>query len=86
VKKQRALASPNLATFRQLWDALGLKLIESTSEHMLHTQEVTGSSPVPPTTASILAAGTALSLKKGTCFAEFGYLPAALGCARLKAD
>jgi hypothetical protein len=58
VKKQRAPASPNSTTLRQLWDALGSKLIESTHEHMLHTQEVTGSSPVPPTIASILAADT----------------------------
>jgi hypothetical protein len=86
VKKQRASALSNSTTFQQLWDALGSKLIESTREHMLHTQEVTGSSPVPPTTASILAANASLSPKKGTCFAEFGYLPAALGRARLKAD
>jgi hypothetical protein len=49
MKKQRAPASPNSTTFQQLWDALGSKLFESTREHMLHTQEVTGSSPVPPT-------------------------------------
>jgi hypothetical protein len=39
-------------------------------ERLLHTQEVTGSSPVPPTIASILVANASLSPKKGTCFAK----------------
>ena len=47
--KQRAPALPNSPTLRQLWDALGSKLIESAREHLLYTQGVTGSSPVPPT-------------------------------------
>jgi hypothetical protein len=55
VKKQRATALPNSTTFQQLWDALGSKLIESAQERMLHTQEVTDSSPVPPTYCTIYA-------------------------------
>ena len=47
--KQRAPALPDSPTFQQLWDTLGSKLIESAQEHLLYTQEVTGSSPVPPT-------------------------------------
>ncbi len=47
--KQRAPALPDSPTFQQLWDALGSKLIESARERLLYTQEVTGSSPVPPT-------------------------------------
>jgi len=46
--KQRAPALPDSPTFQQLWDALGSKLIESAREHLLYTQGVTGSSPVPP--------------------------------------
>ncbi|MFC1943441.1 hypothetical protein ACFLWO_02535 [Chloroflexota bacterium] len=42
-------ASPDSATFRQLWDALGLSLEESAREHLLYTQGVIGSSPIPPT-------------------------------------
>ncbi len=48
--KQRAPALPDSATFQQLWDALGSKLIESTQEHLLYTQGVRVSSPLPPTT------------------------------------
>ncbi len=48
MKKQRAPALSNSTTFQQLWDALGSKLIESSRERLLYTQEVTGSSPVPP--------------------------------------
>jgi len=48
VKKQRAPALPDSATFRQLWDALGSKLIESAQGNLLYTQEVRGSSPLPP--------------------------------------
>ena len=54
--KQRAPALPNSPTFQQLWDALGSKLIETTQGNLLYTQEVRGSSPLPPTIASILAA------------------------------
>jgi hypothetical protein len=48
--KQRAPASPVSPTFQQLWDALGSKLIEAAQERLLYTQEVRGSSPLPPTT------------------------------------
>jgi len=54
VKKQRAPALPDSATFRQLWDALGSKLIESAQGNLLYTQGVRGSSPLPPTTTYIL--------------------------------
>jgi len=47
--KQRAPALPDSATFQQLWDALGSKLIETAQGHLLYTQEVRGSSPLPPT-------------------------------------
>jgi hypothetical protein len=47
--KQRAPALSNSPTFQQLWDALGSKLIESAREHLLYTQGVRGSSPLPPT-------------------------------------
>jgi len=53
MKKQRAPALPDSATFQQLWDALGSKLIESTQGNLLYTQGVRGSSPLPPTIASI---------------------------------
>jgi hypothetical protein len=49
VKKQRAPALPDSTNFRQLWDALGSRLIESAQGNLLYTQEVTGSNPVPPT-------------------------------------
>jgi hypothetical protein len=54
MKKQRAPALPNSPTFQQLWDALGSRLFESAREHLLDTQGVSGSSPLPPTIASIL--------------------------------
>ncbi len=47
--KQRAPALPDSPTFQQLWDALGSRLIETAQGHLLYTQGVTGSSPVPPT-------------------------------------
>ena len=47
--KQRAPALPNSPTFQQLWDTLGSKLIETAQEHLLYTQGVRGSSPLPPT-------------------------------------
>ncbi len=47
--KQRAPALPNSPTFQQLWDTLGSKLIEIAQEHLLYTQGVRGSSPLPPT-------------------------------------
>ncbi len=47
--KRRAPALPDSATFQQLWDTLGSELIKTAQEHLLYTQEVTGSSPVPPT-------------------------------------
>jgi hypothetical protein len=46
--KQRAPALPDSPTFKQLWDALGSKLIETAQERLLYTQEVRGSSPLPP--------------------------------------
>jgi hypothetical protein len=54
MKKQRAPALPNSPTFQQLWDALGSRLFESAREHLPYTQGVSGSSPLPPTIASIL--------------------------------
>ncbi len=48
--KQRAPALPDSTTFQQLWEALGSKLIETAQEHLLYTQGVRGSSPLPPTT------------------------------------
>jgi len=47
--KQRAPALPNSPTFQQLWDALGSKLFETAQGHLLYTQGVRGSSPLPPT-------------------------------------
>ena len=47
--KQRAPALSDSTTFQQLWDALGSRIIETAQGHMLYTQEVTGSIPVPPT-------------------------------------
>jgi len=47
--KQRAPALPDSATFQQLWDALGSKLVETAQGHLLYTQGVRGSSPLPPT-------------------------------------
>ena len=47
--KQRAPALPDSTTFQQLWDALGSKLIETAQGHLLYTQGVRGSSPLPPT-------------------------------------
>ena len=48
MKKQRAPALPDSASFQQLWDALGSGLIESTREYLLYTQRISGSSPLPP--------------------------------------
>ena len=45
-KNNRPPASPDPATFRQLWDALGSRLEETAKGHMLYTQEVRGSSPL----------------------------------------
>jgi len=47
--KQRAPALANSSNFQQLWDTLGSKLIQSAQEHLLYTQGVIGSSPLPPT-------------------------------------
>ncbi len=47
--KQRAPALPDSATFQQLWDALGSKLIESSRESLLYTQGVAGSNPAAAT-------------------------------------
>jgi len=47
--KQRAPALANSSIFQQLWDALGSKLVETAQEHLLYTQGVRGSSPLPPT-------------------------------------
>ena len=68
--KQRAPALPDSATFQQLWDALGSKLIETAQGHLLYTQEVRGSSPLPPTIASILALSEEIDQKKGTCLPQ----------------
>ena len=48
MKKQRAPALSDSATFQQLWEALGSKLKEAAQEHMLYTQEARGSNPLPP--------------------------------------
>ena len=48
--KQRAPALPDSPTFQQLWDALGSKLIDAAQGHLLYTQGVRGSSPLPLTT------------------------------------
>jgi len=50
--KQRAPALPDSPTSQQLWDALGSRLIETAQGHMSYTQEVRGSSPLPPTTST----------------------------------
>ena len=50
-------ASPDSATFQQLWDALGSKLIESAQGRLLYTRGVRGSSPLTPL----------LKLKKSFC-------------------
>jgi len=47
--KQRTPALPNSPTFQQLWDALGSRLIETAQGNLFYTQEVRGSSPLPPT-------------------------------------
>jgi len=44
-------------------------------KRLLHTQEVTGSSPVPPTIASILAADSAVDPQKGTCLPRSAQKP-----------
>jgi hypothetical protein len=46
--KQRAPVLPDSPNFQQLWDALGSRLIETAQEHLLYTQGVRGSSPLPP--------------------------------------
>ncbi len=84
--KQRAPALPDSPTFQQLWDALGSRLIETAQGNLLYTQGVRGSSPLPPTIVSILAADPATDPKKGTCFTRFPYLPTALGYSWLKAN
>jgi len=38
--KQRAPALPDSATFQQLWDTLGSRLIESAQGNLLYTQGV----------------------------------------------
>ncbi|MFC1980088.1 hypothetical protein ACFLVS_04465 [Chloroflexota bacterium] len=38
--KKRVPASPDSATFQQLWEALGSRMIESAQEHLLYTQGV----------------------------------------------
>ena len=50
MKNQKgAPALSNSPTPQQLWDILGAKLIEATEGRLLYTQEVRGSSPLPPT-------------------------------------
>jgi len=68
--KQRAPVLPNFPTFQQLWDALGSRLIETAQGHMSYTQEVRGSSPLPPTIASILAADPATALSTSQKYAS----------------
>jgi hypothetical protein len=45
VNKERATALPNSPTLLQLWDALGLKLIEAAQGHLPSKQRVVGSNP-----------------------------------------
>jgi len=47
--KERVTVLPNSPTFQQLWDALASKLIEATQGQLSYTQEVRGSTPLPPT-------------------------------------
>ena len=47
--KQRAPALANSTNPSQLEETIGSKLIEATGEHLLYTQGVRGSSPLPPT-------------------------------------
>ena len=68
--KQRVPALPDSTTFQQLWDALGSRLIESAQEHLLYTQGVRGSSPLPPTLASILAPNPPVDPKKSPCLPQ----------------
>ena len=68
--KQRAPALPDSPTFQQLWDALGSRLIETAQGHMLYTQGVRGSSPLPPTIASISVPNTTTDPKKGHCLSQ----------------
>lgn len=51
MKKQRAPALPDSATFQQLWDALGSKLKEAAQGNLLYTQGVRSSNPLLPTIA-----------------------------------
>jgi len=53
-KQKGAPASSNSPTLQQLWDALGSKLEEAAQGHLLYTQGVRGSSPLPPTTGIII--------------------------------
>jgi len=67
MKKQKgAPALSNSPTPQQLWDALGAKLIEATKGRLLYTQEVRGSSPLPPTIEVIISQH--LSLLYDICF------------------
>ena len=47
--KRRVPALPDSTTLQQLWNAFGSKLIEAAHQHLLYTQGVRGSSPLPPT-------------------------------------
>ena len=71
------------ATFRQLWDALGSKLIETAQEHLLYTQGVSGSSPLPPTiTTSILVPDwPAGDINSDACY-PIGRLGGQVDCCR----
>ena len=51
--KQRAPALPDSTIQASLEDDLGSRLIQALEEHLLYTQGVRGSSPLPPTIESI---------------------------------
>ena len=66
--RKRATALPNSPTLLQLWDTIGLKLIQATQEQLPSKQRVVGSNPSRDALALISALSEALGPKKGNCF------------------
>jgi len=60
MRQKRAPDYHNFATFQQLWDALGSKLLEISQGRATFNQGVAGSSPARP----ILATKSPLALQK----------------------